>query len=757
MTIAPRYNFEAGTEIAVQGRDLVLHKVGAQGYELADPTGGQMHILGFSSFVEMMKSGAVTFAPSQLLPEGSAKLRLGGLSVAAQLSDEQQTYGRFHYAICRAIDELYLHRTIVEGEKGFRISIGALNDPANRKFLRPLVEAFFGERVRLDAATLKGGQQKSWFLYKGRTLKKYYGIYQGLQDGDDVIAGLATLDHLKGNETPRLPLRLKDLMTEAWEEIGLDLKAPSVANVHGYLAALLNRENRQRALNDLPALPVPSHQSVLRHRKELLTPIEYMVATKGERYARNKRGRGSSDVRALMIGEFCEMDECRASLITSAKAKGYWHTLSEDLKTAMEWADEEIRSRLSILVMIDIATRMPLAWVVSDQPKAEATMQLLRMATRDKTRERRIYGCEGEAMPAMGLGMVRNDNGTGLRNAEVKSALMGIASANTDVRTHASADKPYVERMFGTTESVLLKLLHGYTGRKAGELPGYDAKKSGVLDIDLLYEILTKFFIDEYPSLKHMGVGIGGRRPAEVFKELNETRETFRLLDEDLRRVHLGWPFKLQPNDEGVRVLEGLFYSSDEFQTAREQHKGKVTVYIDPDDLSFATAVIPRDPEPYRLALQTTVFADLTVSEFLELMMQYRRENPELTRLYEDRIAKVRLERHEQLKKLGVERRLPKSYVSRDEARKKAKSLFASSRLVTTQVPIDTVAPGTLASATSGPGILPLGDAVLIDHEPAEPTSAPAIPARKSKPKAENPPLENPVRLGRPAQKGELL
>ncbi|MBL3587111.1 hypothetical protein JMM61_17270 [Rhodovulum sulfidophilum] len=117
--------------------------------------------------------------------------------------------------------------------------------------------------------------------------------------------------------------------------------------------------------------------------------------------------------------------------------------------------------------------------------------------------------------------------------------------------------------------------------------------------------------------------------------------------------------------------------------------------------------MIPRDPKRYRLALQTTVFADLTVSEFLELMTQYRRENPELTTLYEDRIAKVRLERHEQLKKIGVERRLPRSYVNVGEARKKARSLFASSRLVTTHVPIDTVAPGTLATAISGPGILP--------------------------------------------------
>ena len=242
----------------------------------------------------------------------------------------------------------------------------------------------------------------------------------------------------------------------------------------------------------------------------------------------------------FMIGEFCEIEECRASLITSAKVKGSWQTLFENTEKAMEWADKEIRSRLSIIVMIVVARRMPLAWVVSDQPKAEATLQLLRMATRDKTREKRIYGCEGEPMPAMGLGMLRNDNGTGLRNAEVKTALMAIASANTDVRTYASADKPYVERMFGTSGSLLLKLLHGYTGRKAGEPSGYDAKKSGVLDIDLLYEILTKFFIDEYPSLRHMGVGMGGGRPAEVYKELNETREIFRPLDEDLRRIHLG-------------------------------------------------------------------------------------------------------------------------------------------------------------------------------------------------------------------------
>jgi hypothetical protein len=94
---------------------------------------------------------------------------------------------------------------------------------------------------------------------------------------------------------------------------------------------------------------------------------------------------------------------------------------------------------------------------------------------------------------------------------------MGMGAMNTIVRAYASTDKPYVERMFGTTESVLLKVIHGYTGRKPGDVPGYDATQAGVLDIDELYGILTRFMIDAYPSMRHMGVGMGGRRPYEVY------------------------------------------------------------------------------------------------------------------------------------------------------------------------------------------------------------------------------------------------
>src|SRR5690606_4695784 len=98
----------------------------------------------------------------------------------------------------------------------------------------------------------------------------------------------------------------------------------------------------------------------------------------------------------------------------------------------------------------------------------------------------RMYGCTGEPVAAIGIGNVKHDNGAGLRNSASVAALLGIGAMDTAVRTYSPTDKPYAERMFGTIESVLLNLIQGYTGRKPGALPGYDAQKNGVLNIDEL-------------------------------------------------------------------------------------------------------------------------------------------------------------------------------------------------------------------------------------------------------------------------------
>jgi len=479
-----------------------------------------------------------------------------------------------------------------------------------------------------------------------------------------------------------------------------------------HLEMLLHEENLRRKRNELPPLTVPSATTLATHRKVLLTPIEYLIATKGERHARNKRGGGSTDIRALFVGELTEVDECKASLITSAKEKGHWERLSRDQRKTLEEIDEEIRKRLTILVQFDVASRMPLAWVISDQPRTEATRALFRMATRDKTREKRIYGCSGDPVAAVGIWHVRNDNGPGLRNSACIAALLGCGAMNTVVRAYQSTDKPYVERMFGTTESILLKLIHGYTGRKAGELPGYDAKANGVLDIDELYGILTCFMIDEYPSMRHTGFGIGGRRPAEVYKELIKTRPHVPPMDPNQRRIHLGWEQEVTPNDEGVRVFSGIWYNSDELleQVDALGIDGTVSVFVDPDDMRIATVVLPKAKEPIEVLLQCTAFADMTLPEILELMAEWRRENPAVTEVYEDMIMRTRRERHEQLKAIGVERKLPRSFSTIEECKAKAKAVFAGSRIMPSKPLSGCARPGSITDLGADTCVLTIGE-----------------------------------------------
>lgn len=720
MSIVPQYNYPAGTEVTLYNEKMSISSMNDDGYELLNLETGEVGVTSFSKFAELQKTPAMKIGAAGGLHSTELELRLGNLKVAEQLAPPQQERGQFHHAVCCAAAMLRSKLRQEHRMPDLRLTGALLNNADNRKFICKVATEIFGKKVRPKG--FRGGQNSEWVLYDGRTILKYFQIFDKLEVDDDVIAALATRDHLKGNNTKRIDWTLLQLMTQAWEEIGLDLKGPSVSNVHHHLNTLVREKNACRDRNELPVLIVPSQKTLKHHQQYLLNPTEFMVATKGERHALNKRGRGSTDLRGLFPGELVEADECKLSLISSAKARGYWENLSDENKKNLEEIDKEIRTRLTLLVMVDVATRMPLAWVVSDQPKAEATLALLRMATRDKTKEKIKYGCKGDPAPPMGLGLVKTDNGVGLRNKSVVESLLGSTASYTAVRAYASADKPYVERLIGTTESLLIKLIHGYTGRKAGELPGYDSNANGVLDIDELYGILTRFFIDEYPSLRHMGIGMGGRRPAEVLKELNKTRGLFKMIDADKRRIHLGWKFEVTPNDEGVRVLSGIWFSSPEFQVAVDDHAvSKVSVFVDPENVNEATAIIPGVAEEFRLQLQVTAFADLTIPEVLELTEAHRREDPDITEIYEDRIASTRRNRFDQLKKIGVERRLARSHSTFEECRMKARHVFAGARIVRSSEGGQTVRPGDLTASMQGPGVFLIGDGgAAIDHQQSD-------------------------------------
>lgn len=707
MTVVPRYMYPAGTQMTLHSRRFVLNTTTDLGYECTDLETGEVSVIPFLVHAEYLKLPGAAINTQIPLTGNRMRARLGGVSTSRLLAEFQQEHGRFHMALCQGIGLLRDKLRLESGDPTFDLSIRMLAKPEHRKFIKEIAETLFGEKIHLSS--VMGGKRAVWVMYQARTLMMYFRRYEDIQPEEDPLDALTPLDHLKGHDTPRICTTLKLLMAEAWEQIGFDKKGTYVSNVANYLGVLIGEENKRRQRNELPPLIVPSHKTLTKFRDYLLSPTEQMIATKGERFARNKRGRGSTDIRALMIGELVEVDECRMSLVASAKLKGFWERLSQSDKDTLEEIDKLIRERLSVLIMVDVATRNSPAWIISDQPRTEATLALYRMATRSKAREKLIYGCEGDPMPPIGIGHVKNDNGVGLRNAAVKQGLLGIGATITDARTYNATDKPYVEAMFGTLESVLLKLIHGYTGRKAGELPGYDAIANGVLDIDELYGILTRFMIDDYPSMRHMGFGMGGRRPAVVYEEVNASRGIFCELDPNVRRIHLGWEVKVIPSHEGVKVFGRLWYNSTELQEKTDKYRGKVSVFVDPDDVTHATVLIPGEEDPVVVTIQNTVFADLTLPEVLEIMAAWRKEHPDVTVIYEDRLMRTRRRMFDQLRSIGVERKLARSYSTVRECQMKGEVVFAGARIETAGQLPGTIAPGNLTAQHADGAIFKLG------------------------------------------------
>jgi putative transposase len=722
MTFIPRHNFLPGTEITLLNRPMVVNGIVAAGYSMVGRDDGVASVVSFNRLTEYLKLPGAKINSAQAVNGDRLRQRLGGYSSVKSLKNkEQQALGQFHFAMCQAVDIFVALRQ--QEDPKFAPTVRKLGTEPARKFIAAQTALLLGERVWINGPPRGGEGVKGRKLYQGRKIYDYYQIYIDLEPEERNAEALVPLGHLRGNRSSRLNVKLRHLMTEAWERFGLDLKGHSIANVRDYLETLIDPVNEMRELNGLAALVVPSERTLRKHRASLLTPTEYAISIKGLRETRRKHGRGSTDVRALMIGELCGMDEQKMSMVTSAKEEGFWHALSDETKQAHEAVDTYIRKRLHMIVMLDVASRMPLAWVITENPNAEATLALLRMATRDKTREKIRYGCLNQPASGTGILYLRNDNGTGLRNADVISPLMGLGTINGITRTYSPTDRAHDERFIGTIESCFFKVMPGYTGRKVGDNPGYDAIKNGVVDVLMLYRMWTRYLVDEYPFERNYGIGMCGRRPWDVYQEINNTRGHISAPDPNTRRINLGWEVTATPSDEGVRVFEGIWFNSDELQIAREEnfHAGPVRVFVDPDNLNIATVLMPGVHDPIEVVIQTTVFADMTLGEVLQLVAEYRRDDPEVADIYHDRLMEARTRRYADISAIGVEHDLPRSYTTIEECKSLAKAAFAGARIVRTNRLPGTIALDDVTKIGAGEGILSLGgNALLVDGVAAD-------------------------------------
>lgn len=628
MTTRPVYNIPRGSELILDGHRWKVVGVARDDIDVEAEDGTQ------SSLTRDRIEEAILAARCEVVTPADAEKRkalldyTGGFDRLDQLTTDQQALVRDRQLVMRALTHLEESgRKLTQRYLDHRDTVAEI-----RRLARRILEDEHGyspERARRRVADLK--------VMRGRTLQEDFRLYQRF-DGNPVA--LMDRHHMKG---PKGEARKKlDAFQERFIRYVLEhfLKPVKVK-----VASLLRmaKEAYEQTAEGWQQLSCYPSITTIRTRIKAMSATQKCIGRDGIRQATNLMGTGATDIRAFIFGERVEGDEVLLSIMSNAK--GGLTVKMIPKKEANNTPDDNEIFRCWVPLMLDVASHMPLAWVMCETPNADHTLALLRMAMRDKTREAARYGCKHMPAPAVRIMTAIADNGMALRNGTVRAAQLGTGSTVIDTRTYHATDKPYVERFFGRLQWEVLNFLPGYVGSRPGELPGYDPKRAASLTPDMVYGIITRYLIDEYPFQPHRGTGMFGVTPKQKLEEVLRDYPTLTPPSPSERRLHLGLKKQLTVTSEGVKPY-GIPYNSTALQRwADKSPDKKVNVHIDPDFPRQVSITVEGSSEVIDAHLTMTALADLTLNEMLEVITDAIQRRPDQRRIENQHLKDARARR----------------------------------------------------------------------------------------------------------------
>lgn len=607
----------------------------------------------------------------------------GGYERFEQLSEQQQTTVRGRLAAVLAILQLEEEGIKLTQLAMSRSKLTGADGPVRMMVKRRAREIAQENRV---LGAKRGGRVTTTFDWpEGRTLRKYADLF--VMFGRNPVV-LLDRDHMKGPQggaRRRLSAaqeRYIQYVINLWH----DEKKPKLAPlVRGASTQFQVSPEEVASGFWFPSI------TTIRTRLKAISEVVKTLGRSGARQGANLKGAGSTDIRALMYGEKWEKDEVYLSIFTDGK--GAVFAKDVDPKREGEELDENEIVRLWLHFVIDVATRLPLAWVIADSADADHSLALLRMATRDKTKEKVRYGCKHDPAPAAGLLLGSADNGSATRNGTVYAAQLGIGGITMTGRTYHATDKPFVERPFGTLQWQVLNFMDGYTGSRPGELEGYDPMANARHTHDELYKTITQYFIDEYPFRDHRGTAMFEASPWEKFEQVRDTYGGIEPPSQRARCLHLGIKREMHTTEEGVNPFN-IPFNSTALQKFAGGQSTAVTVHIDPDFPRRVYITAKSHAEVLEAELSMTAFNDLTLEEIVDLMEATAKDNPKKRALYNEHYLEA-LERRSRESGFFPDSRSPSSYRTTEQLQKQADRLAqVASRPVPMAGP--TVTPGNI-------------------------------------------------------------
>ena len=511
-----------------------------------------------------------------------------------------------------------------------------------------------------------GSTHSPWDLPQGRTLADWLETYRYFGRNEVVLMNRHHMKGPRGRKRCKLSgaqVRFVRYLLAIWTRV----RKPKLAPLYRKAMARFKISPQERAAGFV----CPSLTSVYNWR-HALSPLVESLGRDGEQQGPNFVAAGQTEIRAQFFGEEAETDQVLVSLFINDDGIVRARKLSKE-EEEQEPAKNEIR-RVWLHYMIDVATRMPLAWILAETADSDTTMQLIRMATRSKERERIRYGCEGTPAPAVRLRKVVSDNGTAVRNGKVAAALIGMGTIYKTTRTYHSNDKPFVESAFRTFEFQVVGFENGYTGGKPGALPGSDPRGEASLCLEEFYRTMTRYFIDEVPVQKHRGTGMNGATPAQKLREVVKKHRGIEAPDVTNRQIQIGITKGFTVNKLGVQPF-GLPFNSTELQHYDQGTKKKVLVHIDPDRLHEVLITAEGYTGlPIRAHLSMTSVRDCTLVEFLMAKKEAIEADPHLKEI-DDQILRNALARRAEASGMFPDSDDPANYTRLADLERRAQRL----------------------------------------------------------------------------------
>ncbi|MBT52695.1 MAG: hypothetical protein CMF72_04690 [Mameliella sp.] len=572
-------------------------------------------------------------------------------------SKEERLNIRARLSVVLAIEELE--------KEGFKTTHRFLSTDGVRARLLEDAIAFSGDRHIFNKAKI-GSTNSPWDLPKGRTLADWLATYCYFDRNEVVLMSRHHMKGPKGQERCKLSkpqLRFIQYVLSIW----LRVRKPKLAPLYRKAMAKFKVSPQERA----EGFVFPSLTSIYNWRHAISKLVE-TLAREGERQAVNLIGAGQTEIRAQGFGDEVETDQLHISLFINDAGVVRARRLTKAEENE-EPAPNEIR-RVWLHYMIDIATRMPLAWVLAESADSDTTMQLIRMATRSKEREKIKYGCKGTPAPPVRLRKVVSDNGNAVRNGKVAAALLGMGTIYKTVRTYHSNDKPHVESAFRTFEFQVPGFENGYTGGEPGALPGSDPRGEASLSLEAFYGTINRYFIDEAPHQEHRGTGMYGATPAQKLRQVAKKHREIKAPDVENRQIQLGITKEFTINSQGVQPF-GLPFNSTALQQFDGAKGKKVLVHIDPDRLHYALITAEGYAgEPIKAHISMTAVRDCTLPEFLQLKQDAVDADPHLKDM-DDQVLQAALKRRAEASGMFPDSGDPLNYTRLAELERRAERL----------------------------------------------------------------------------------